>query len=643
MSAFDEIMNALEQSSKEPCYERRLTKLRSWGRDTKLIEEGMASVLRALESRSRSFVVYGEPQSGKTEFMIALSCKLLDQGYETIFVLMNDNTELEQQNFDRFLAAPELNPSPMRDFEVLRLPKSEIKENHQRVIFCRKNARNLEKLIHACRFMKKRIIIDDEADYATPNAKINKNEITKINECVGKLGDLSLEGNGTYIGVTATPGRLDLNNTFYNDADRWVFLRSHDQYKGRSFFFPENEIEAEKSDFQLVALPETSDDPKLLRQAAFRFMLRVAALNRDPESSPTAYSMLIHTKGAIQDHETDEKQIQSIIGVLKKRSGSKFEQYVLECQKIAQKLVELHEIDASPNELVVFILNNIGRSEVLVINHKNDSQNVKRACDPSSLFTFAIGGNIVSRGLTFERLLTFFFSRNVKGKLQQNTYIQRARMFGHRPYSQYFELCVPRDLFDDWADCFANHELSLRFAKAGVYQHVERGRTSVADAGAIDKEHVVKASSERPVGVIFDLTDELKRRLVTHDNVKTLSLLSDLVASGLVPEDAFPRELIHFIKETCKEDESDVFLVLKRGIEFGIQPIEQFKDADPIMMIRKRGGMVQAITKGGPNYEKHTHYILPIKNAQGKIRFFYRSRLGYKILQNLRPASPIQR
>ena len=46
--------------------------------------------------------------------------------------------------------------------------------------------------------------------------------------------------------------------------------------------------------------------------------------------------------------------------------------------------------------------------------HKKDKQNVIRSCNPESRFVFAIGGNIVSRGLTFNNLLSFFFSRNVK-------------------------------------------------------------------------------------------------------------------------------------------------------------------------------------------------------------------------------------
>lgn len=636
MSSFNEIMGILNAAEANPCYEPRIQRLQTWGRDTKIIEDGIADVLRVIGSGTRSFVVYGEPQSGKTEFMIALACKLIDEGFQTIFVVMNDNTELEQQNFDRFREAQELNPSPMRDFQVARLPKSELKEQHPRIIFCRKNARNLEKLIDHCRFMGKRVIIDDEADFATPNTKINKNDVTKINECVGKLGHLGQDQTGIYIGVTATPGRLDLNNTFLNEADKWVFLRSHAAYKGRSFFFPETEIEAAKSDYNLVLLPEENDDPRLLRTAVFRFMLRVAALNRHLRDELTAYSMLIHTKGVTHDHEVDEKELQRVIGILKTPNSQKFEKYVNELTNCAEKLVEAHKLDVTASKLVVFVLRNIGRSEILVINHKNDSKNVDRACKPAALFTFAIGGNIVSRGLTFERLLTFYFSRNVKGKLQQNTYIQRARMFGNRPYSEFFELCVPKPLFDDWADCFSNHELSLRLARAGHYQHIESGRVSASDAAAIDAEHVVRGSSERSVGDKFPYNENLEQRLTQPTNSSLIDLLKSLLAEGLIPETAFPLSLIKFIEETCKPDQSDVFLVLSKKHGNGIQRIEQFGDANVEEILRPRGGMVQAILKGSTDYERHTHYILPIKNDLGMMRFTYKTQLGYRVLQNLR-------
>ena len=109
------------------------------------------------------------------------SCKLIDMNYTTIFIVMNDNTELETQNFDRFHEALELNPTPLRDTQLPHMSDNELKIKKQRIIFCRKNSKNLQKVIEHCRFMDGRIIIDDEADFASPNSKINKKEVIAIN------------------------------------------------------------------------------------------------------------------------------------------------------------------------------------------------------------------------------------------------------------------------------------------------------------------------------------------------------------------------------------------------------------------------------------------------------------------------------
>ena len=436
----EDFLAQLDEGHTESCYDKRISAVKQRGRETKHIENGIEEVVKVLGKGVNSFVVYGEPQSGKTEFMIALACKLIDMDYQTIFVVMNDNTELETQNFDRFHGAPELNPTPVRDTQLANMSGAQLRQEKQRIIFCRKNSKNLQKLIEHCRHMKNRVVIDDEADYASPNARINKQEVTAINKFLGQLGHFeNADDTGTYIGVTATPARLDLNNTFLNDSKEWIFLNSHSNYKGRSFFFPLTQNDISASDYVLTRLPEDGDSPKLLRSAVFRFLVRVSILNLADRVEMTAYSMLIHTAGKTNDHERDQKGVLNIIEILSDRKHKKFKQYYNELLSICGKLISHYEHDYSPIEIAKFIFKNIGRSEVLVINHKNDSDNVKRAGVPRALFTFAIGGNIVSRGLTFDNLLTFFFSRNVKGRLQQNTYIQRARMFGTRPNSKYFD------------------------------------------------------------------------------------------------------------------------------------------------------------------------------------------------------------
>ena len=635
----EDILRQLELGQSEPCYPQRIKSLTERGRNPAPIEIGIADTLKVLEANARSFVIYGEPQSGKTEFMIALVCKLIDLQYKTIFVVMNDNTELENQNFDRFHAAPELNPTPCRDFEIPSMPESELKVDKQRIIFCRKNSKNLQKLIHHCRFMKARVVIDDEADYATPNSKINKAEVTAINDHLGVLGQLKESQTGVYIGVTATPARLDLNNTYLNDSTKWIFLKSHDHYKGRTFFFPITVEEARdsNSDYQLVKMPDDQDNPIFLRESVYRFLLRTAVLNLPNGSERTAYSMLIHTAGKTNDHEKDQQDVQRILGVLQNQKDSKFRSYAKGLFEQAVQLLTIHSIPYTADELTMFVLKNIGKSEVLVINHKNDSANVRRAGQPKSLFTFAIGGNIVSRGLTFENLLTFFFSRNVKGKLQQNTYIQRARMFGNRPYSQYFELCVPASLFEDWATCFNDHALSLRFAEAGTYMHVHSGRTQIVDRAAIDLENVTVENNERSVGMVFPLTEELENAFVAKDVLKPLTLIKQLIADGLMTQGCFPLPLIRYLEEVSASDESEIFLV--RRVEGGypvLQNIERYKSGvDVDTITRKRGGLIHSLLHTRKEYQIYTHFILPIRNDKGEARFVYKAMIGHAIYQNL--------
>ena len=137
--SIESLLAKLNETEKDACYPARINKLRG-AIETDSLESGIAEAVRVLDKGVRSFVIYGEPQSGKTEFMIALTCKLIDLGYETIFVIMNDNTELENQNFDRFRNATELDPVPVRDSQLQQMTSNELRKNKQRIIFCRKNS-----------------------------------------------------------------------------------------------------------------------------------------------------------------------------------------------------------------------------------------------------------------------------------------------------------------------------------------------------------------------------------------------------------------------------------------------------------------------------------------------------------------------
>ena len=97
------------------------------------------------------------------------------------------------------------------------------------MVFCKKNTKDLQKLISWLDGNSNIVVIDDEADYATPNWQINAAQRPKINQWVSNL----LGSNGKYIGVTATPAHLNLNNTFQNDTNNWVKFPPHSLSMGQ--------------------------------------------------------------------------------------------------------------------------------------------------------------------------------------------------------------------------------------------------------------------------------------------------------------------------------------------------------------------------------------------------------------------------
>ena len=129
------ILTEIEDNSSS--YLERINYLKSeWDQDdVKKLQSGVNESLKNIKNGAKSFVVYGEPQSGKTEFMIALVCKLLDEKYETIFIIMNDNTELEYQNYDRFLQCKEMSASPKSAYEISNMEPSELKAGYKELFF----------------------------------------------------------------------------------------------------------------------------------------------------------------------------------------------------------------------------------------------------------------------------------------------------------------------------------------------------------------------------------------------------------------------------------------------------------------------------------------------------------------------------
>jgi len=598
-------------------YEKQLNRITEAGSNTSCIEETVNKAEQNLEQNINSFIIYGDPQSGKTEMMIALTAKLLDIGNKVIIVLLNDNVQLLDQNLKRFTKSG-IDPTP-KNFKEIMDPNVEIGDKEW-IIFCKKNSSDLQKLISKLGGSSKRIIIDDEGDCATPNAKINKNEHTKINQCVGDL----LGEKGVYIGVTATPARLDLNNTFENANDRWIYFQPHDEYTGQDKFFPLSVNNA--LEYSLETLGDEHGGPKYLRKASFSFLINVAYLNLKINACSKNYCMLIHTSGKRADHTEDYKQVVKAFNVLEDKDNGKWKKYIQQIWDMANKRYQDEE---TANEITEYIIKNISRNKIVVMNSDADKRTVDYtdATLPVALFTIAIGGNIVSRGVTFERLLSMFFTRDVKHKIQQDTYIQRARMFGLRgEYLKYFELTIPEKLYLDWHRCFVFHRLSLESIKVGnAPVWLEDSRVSVAARGSIDKTTVAMDSGEMSFE-IFDYDSSIEK-LAANTELGSFDKLKKMRTK--LGDARLPDYLIRFIKHFSVDGENSLAIHKSTNIS-------NRSDVDK-GNIKRRKGLIGNSELERDKYPHAIHHIKIFYNqSSAKARVFYRHVGSIRYIKNLR-------
>jgi len=603
------IVNELKRKNKEKKgsrYQTQLNRLKAKGFATKNIENTVNESSLNIKAGAKSFAIYGEPQSGKTEMMIALTAKLLDEGYQIIVHLVNDNIELKEQNLQR-LAESKITPAP-KDFSEVISPQVNIGKK-QWIIFCKKNSNNLRDLIEKIENFSGKIIIDDEADYASPNSKINKDQKSTINELVEKL----IDAGAVYIGVTATPDRLHLNNTFSNDPDNWTIFEPHDAYQGKDYFFPLDNDDTRK--FHLELLSENDDSNKCIENAALRFIVNVSFLNATEfKDDELGFTMLIHTAGETFKHNEDYMLIQKIINCLSDDDDKKHDNYWDKLEKIALKMHPQNVED-----VLSYALANIDRHSTVLMNSKNKSNSYKLATEPINPFTFAFGGNIVSRGLTFNNLLTMYFERKAK-IIQADTYIQRARMFGSRgKLAHFFELHIPDELYHQWWICFFLNRMSLESISKGLDVPVAIGSSAdkvrpVAPS-SIDKMFVDTKKGEMSWN-IFDYNDQV-RNIENRLNMSTTERLNKL--NNLLGEDCLPQHILKMISTEYMSPDGDESIVLHSALS-----IVNYKSGTDQENISRPKQFMGAWDLERDKYPNAVHHFKILFNAQNKARLFYK-------------------
>jgi hypothetical protein len=332
--------------------------------------------------------------------------------------------------------------------------------------------------------------------------------------------------------------------------------------------------------------------------------------------------MLIHTSGKKLDHKSDKKPIDDVMNALADTHSKKFEIYTHEIDKIATRLYG-HEQASS---ILAYIVKNCDQTSTIIMNSERDKNvDFKSATSPAAIFTFVIGGNIVSRGVTFDNLLSMFFTRDSKHKIQQDTYIQRARMFGSRKkHLPYFELTIPKQLYLDWQRCFAFHKLALEAIKTkkGSPVWLADQRIAAVASSSIDKANVLLDKGEMSFP-IFEYSPTVERIIDgSNDPIGSLKRLQEKIGN-----DALPDYLIRYVQRILPNGPNSIAL-------HPSSTIENMKDADKNKIERTKGLFGQVRRE----FPDAVHHFKIFYNARNKARLIYKFNGNISFLKNVKNA-----
>lgn len=452
-------------------------------------------------------LVLGHVQSGKTANYTAVIAKAADVGYRFIIVLSGLTNILREQtqlridedlvsgNPEHWITVTDIND----DFATNMNVNSFLTEkNNTKVLgVLKKNSSRLTKLnewlekarpdvLRACPIL----IIDDEADQASPNAHSNPEERTKINELIVNL--LLLLPKAAYIGYTATPfANLFIDPTVPEDLYPRNFIV--DLPRGKGYFgteqifgrapIDENEEPVdgldvirivENDEIQLLK-PRSRDSRHLfqpqitpsLRASILYFWMAVTAKNLRGQENKHS-TMLIHTtqysdvqistKPVIENFKNEilislENKNQLLINELDAI-------WEYEHGRVPRSFDPDHPIQFS--NILEHIESSIIKTEIKVengISPSDDRVDFSKDESGNGRIAIVIGGNILSRGLTVEGLTVSFYIRSASA---YDTLLQMGRWFGYREgYSDLMRIWMTEELKDYFYD-LASVEYEIR-------------------------------------------------------------------------------------------------------------------------------------------------------------------------------------
>lgn len=415
----------------------------------------------------RKGLVMGNVQSGKTRNFAGVVAKAADAGYKFVVILSGMHNNLREQTQAR-LDAQLFNGKdwyPLttgeHDFEVPTKPAELFLHQPILCAVIKKNSNRLAKLVSMLGDPAMKpvmanvpvLIIDDEADQATPNSLKEKDDVSKINGLLRHLwGSVA---TGTYVAYTATPFANVLmdpdNESDLFPSDFITTIEPGTGYFGAERVFGLSETVLDDpsdaadglnmvrkiplTDAQVLKPPSNKElreefdpDPPVSMLEAFDWFVVATAIRR-ARGQLGHSSMLIHTTHYADPHFAMQERMEievhrALIAAARGDVARFHEAWLRESEAVAS---EASEPLPSWNEVEAALQDVLNCARVIVDN--GSSKDRLNYTTSDGQVVVAIGGGTLSRGLTLEGLVVSYFTRT------SNTYdtlLQMGRWFGYR-------------------------------------------------------------------------------------------------------------------------------------------------------------------------------------------------------------------
>lgn len=372
----------------------------------------ISNLLNEYEEHKNICVLAGQVQSGKTKWIIDIIKTAFSKfKYDYIFYLSGINTPLFNQSNDRLHIEKQKyhdNLNDIKDEYIGCHVWSVLKEDSW--------LNNMHKLIKEINNKNKKIlIIDDESDYASVNS--NNKEPSKIYKLIIDSYDEIINGGILY--VTATPWANILNSKTKTLPNMVYTLPINKEYTGLEFF-------NNKDDFYIV---NDSDNYKDQIRFSFCFwLLKTFMFNKEYPNEKS--DLLIYLSECTDDHDIYGNYIKHLLQDLKFISDN----YSILRHELFN-INEQYNLNINFSEFESFIKNNKDNiEEPLIFNFEGKKNNnvMQIYKESDKLMKIIIGGRFLSRGFTYENLLTECFYYVSKNEIAADTVLQRCRWFGYR-------------------------------------------------------------------------------------------------------------------------------------------------------------------------------------------------------------------